>query len=58
MLVCIKEERAILILLMPYFQNMKPYIKRNEDTRYALDVLWCQQIQLIKVVSTSEFHKY
>ena len=26
--------------------------------RYVLDVLWCQSIKLIQVVSTSEFHEY
>jgi hypothetical protein len=25
---------------------------------YLVDVLWCQPIKLIQVVSTSEFHKY
>jgi hypothetical protein len=25
---------------------------------YVLDVLWCQPIKLIQVVSTSEFHEY
>ena len=25
---------------------------------YLLDVLWCQPIKLIQVVSTSEFHEY
>ena len=25
---------------------------------YLLDVLWCQPIKLIHVVSTSEFHEY
>ena len=25
---------------------------------YILDVLWCQPIKLIQVVSTSEFHEY
>ena len=45
--------------------------ERNDDLRlllanyefpslilYVLDVLWCQQIKLIHVVSTSEFHEY
>ena len=27
-------------------------------TYYILDVLWCQPIKLIHVVSTSEFHEY
>ena len=27
-------------------------------TVYILDVLWCQPIKLIQVVSTSEFHEY
>ena len=27
-------------------------------THYCLDVLWCQPIKLIHVVSTSEFHEY
>ena len=27
-------------------------------SRYVLDVLWCQPIKLIHVVSTSEFHEY
>jgi hypothetical protein len=27
-------------------------------TTYILDVLWCQPIKLIHVVSTSEFHEY
>ena len=27
-------------------------------TLYLLDVLWCQPIKLIQVVSTSEFHEY
>ena len=26
--------------------------------RYLVDVLWCQPIKLIQVVSTSEFHEY
>ena len=26
--------------------------------QYVVDVLWCQPIKLIKVVSTSEFHEY
>ena len=25
---------------------------------FSLDVLWCQPIKLIQVVSTSEFHEY
>ena len=25
---------------------------------YILDVLWCQPLKLVQVVSTSEFHKY
>ena len=25
---------------------------------YLLDVLWCQPIKLIHIVSTSEFHEY
>ena len=25
---------------------------------YCIDVLWCQPIKLIQVVSTSEFHEY
>ena len=25
---------------------------------YLLDVLWCQPIKLIQVVSTSDFHEY
>ena len=25
---------------------------------YTVDVLWCQPIKLIQVVSTSEFHEY
>ena len=25
---------------------------------YVVDVLWCQPIKLIHVVSTSEFHEY
>ena len=25
---------------------------------YLLDVLWCEPIKLIQVVSTSEFHEY
>ena len=25
---------------------------------YLVDVLWCQPIKLIQVVSTSEFHEY
>ena len=29
-----------------------------EGTVYILDVLWCQPIKLIQVVSTSEFHEY
>ena len=36
-------------------QNKSPTM----DTRTAeLDVLWCQPIKLIHVVSTSEFHEY
>ena len=27
-------------------------------TYYILDVLWCQPIKLIQVISTSEFHEY
>ena len=27
-------------------------------SKYLLDVLWCQLIKLIQVVSTSEFHEY
>ena len=27
-------------------------------SKYILDVLWCQPIKLIQVVSTSEFHEY
>ena len=30
----------------------------NVPTKYVLDVLWCQLIKLIQVVSTSEFHEY
>ena len=26
--------------------------------KYLIDVLWCQPIKLIQVVSTSEFHEY
>ena len=29
-----------------------------KGTGYILDVLWCQPIKLIQVVSTSEFHEY
>ena len=38
------------------------WLEYQEKTRIAnkeiLDVLWCQPIKLILVVSTSEFHEY
>ena len=31
---------------------------KEQVSTYVLDVLWCQPIKLIQVVSTSEFHEY
>ena len=43
--------------------NIKPYAKTCFSMcavpgKYLVDVLWCQPIKLIQVVSTSEFHEY
>ena len=32
--------------------------KLIQASQSSLDVLWCQPIKLIQVVSTSEFHEY
>ena len=39
----------------PAQYNSKDAVDTPEDG-YILDVLWCQPIKLIHVVSTSEFH--
>ena len=31
---------------------------RHFSSYYIIDVLWCQPIKLIQVISTSEFHEY
>ena len=36
----------------------KQKLQKLAPTTYLLDVLWCQQIKPIQVVSTSEFHEY
>ena len=38
-------------------KNIDAFVTRCKP-RYILDVLWCQPIKLIQVVSTSEFHEY
>ena len=53
------------LLTLPYLSSCK--ISNNVAWVYKnalvlncciVDVLWCQQIELIQVVSTSEFHEY
>ena len=49
-----------------YFNGRKHFVELPNGTKskvtnlhnYSLDVLWCQPIKLIHVVSTSEFHEY
>jgi hypothetical protein len=46
-------------LYLHYYTPFYKYKLFPSDYRYyILDVLWCQQIKLIQVVSTSEFHEY
>ena len=60
--ICSAERTKLLTLLKLRFQvrtfefvapNLLKYL-----LTYILDVLWCQPIKLIQVVSTSEFHEY
>ena len=39
-------------------RNKNNWILYSSIHAYMLDVLWCQPIKLIQVVSTSEFHEY
>ena len=38
--------------------DLKEEVMPAAISTYILDVLWCQPIKLIQVVSTSEFHEY
>ena len=52
-----KDTIKVLECVQKKMSRMPP----EEAARYAyslLDVLWCQPIKLIHVVSTSEFHEY
>ena len=44
----------------PIFFSYEACLEENKKSlgKYILDVLWCQPIKLIHVVSTSEFHEY
>jgi hypothetical protein len=50
--------------LLNAFRLKKTSAKSVSDSKlpllytYIIDVLWCQPIKLIQVVSTSEFHEY
>ena len=40
------------------FDFQKSFYDENYSQFIDVDVLWCQPIKLIQVVSTSEFHEY
>ena len=45
-----------LLFFFTFFQGLQSYSGLHRA--YLIDVLWCQPIKLIQVVSTSEFHEY
>ena len=38
--------------------NLTVRVEVSDMNTYVLDVLWCQPIKLIQLVTTSEFHEY
>ena len=46
-----QDDRTYEFLMVNNFSNFV-------SSCYTLDVLWCQPMKLIQVVSTSEFHEY
>ena len=45
-----------IVLCITIFLPVALAFERYRAIRYVLDVLWCQPIKLIHVVSTLEFH--
>ena len=41
-----------------FYNRMNLFILVKYLNRYLVDVLWCQPIKLIHVISTSKFHEY
>ena len=46
------------LTLIMWFWFMRLKKRASQGPGYLIDVLWCQPIKLIQVVSTSEFHEY
>ena len=59
----VMQDHVLTMFTWEFFSNgikmtIIHVLRKKSLSGWALDVLWCQPIKLIQVVSTSEFHEY